>query len=121
MAGRSLLAVLALLCQIAAGAVVPQHLAAPAQLAGLEAAHAICFAGRDDAGRDPAPAQHDSDCALCPLCLTLAAPGGLLSPAPALPVRIAVAAPPAWVQPPAQAPPVAPPIAAYPRGPPVLA
>ena len=121
MAGRSLLAVLALVCQLAAGAVVRPDPVARGVIAGLDPAHIICFAGHGDRPSDSPPAHHSADCALCPLCLTPGAPGALLAQPPALPLRRVLAVLPVWTRPPAHAPPAHVAAAAYPRGPPIPA
>ena len=107
-----LLAVLALVSQLALGSVV---LSDDAQAAEFDAIAVLCQTGA------PAPVhhQHAPDCAICPLCVALALPGVILTPGPVLPapsVRgVAVVALP----PPARAPPARTLRLAQPRGPPI--
>jgi hypothetical protein len=74
--GGLLLALLALVCQLAVGAVVP-----PASAATVPICHAP--------GSAVPPVGHAPDCALCPLCVALAMPApvpvpGALPPLPRL-------------------------------------
>ena len=70
---RLVLAALAVLGQLLAGAMVPAAAAATAPAALLGIPEAICHsdAGEND-GSGRSPAHHGIDCALCPACLTLA-------------------------------------------------
>ncbi|HTR18291.1 MAG TPA: DUF2946 family protein [Acetobacteraceae bacterium] len=119
-----LVVVLALLGQMAIGALVPSADPAPARHGEMAALMDICHAGMADMAG--APHHHDHhhhtpDCALCPLCVALTLPAALPAPGPELP------APPvlprrgmAAALPPARGPPAHTALAAYPRGPPVL-
>jgi hypothetical protein len=109
-----LLALLALITQIALGAVVPQ-LARATEVAGV-----ICHVGAASS-EQPAPAkQHPLDCLLCPVCLSLTTAASLLpttgGPFP-LP-KVTAYQPPGL--PPSTAPPLLRLAAAQPRGPPSL-
>ena len=112
------LALLALVAQLAFGAVVPR----PEIALVLDRDGIICHA---PAPSDSAPApshHHMPDCQFCPLCMSLATPGIVLpggAPHP-LPPRVATFRRPG-LPPPATAPPAPPLLSAQPRGPPVLA
>jgi hypothetical protein len=112
-----LFALLALAVQLAFGADVPRAEVVTA----LDGATTICHAdGTSD--QAPSPPHHLPDCLVCPLCVSLAAPGiVLLAAGPLLPLPQVAILRRAGLPPPATAPPVAPPLAAQPRGPPVLA
>lgn len=110
-----LLALMALVAQLAFGAVVPR----PEIVGAWNGAAAICHAADTSDEAPPVP-HHPSDCLVCPLCISLAAPAfapptGSVLPAPRV-VVIARAA----ILPPATAPPVAVRLAARPRGPPSI-
>jgi hypothetical protein len=114
-----LLVLLALVAQLAFGAVVPR----PEVALALDEAGVICHAASPTDGT-PSPAHHHPmpDCQFCPLCTSLATPGIVLPGAPPRPPLPQVAAfhrP--GLPPPATAPPVAVLLAAQPRGPPTLA
>lgn len=113
------LTLLALVTQLAFGAVVPR----PEIALVLDAAGVICHAPAPSDGTPPPPHRHHTpDCMLCPLCASLTTPGIVLpgaAPRPPLP-QVAVFHHPG-LPPPAIAPPVAAPLAAQPRGPPVPA
>jgi hypothetical protein len=114
-----LLALLALVAQLAFGAVVPR----PELGLALDAAGIICHAPASSDGTAP-PAHHHPmpDCQFCPLCMSLGTPGLVLPGAPPRPPspRITAFRRPG-LPPPAIAPPVAAVLSAQPRGPPALA
>ena len=112
------LALLALVAQLAFGAMVPR----PEVALALQDASAICHADAPSDSTTP-PAHHHQapDCQFCPLCMSLATPGIVLPggvPNPPPPRTIAFRRP--GLPPPATAPPIAAPLAAQPRGPPAL-
>jgi hypothetical protein len=112
------LALLALVTQLAFGAVVPR----PEVAEVLDNAGVICHAAAPD-NPAPLPPQHHHmpDCQFCPLCMSLAAPGVVLpgaGPHPPPPQVAAFRRP--GLPPQATAPPVIASLAAQPRGPPVL-
>jgi len=112
------LALLALVAQLAFGAVVPR----PEVALALDEAGTICHASAQSDGTGP-PAHHDHmpDCQFCPLCMSLATPGIVLPDATPRPPRPQVTAfhrP--ELPPPATAPPLAALLTAQPRGPPGL-
>jgi len=110
------LGVLALLAQ----------LAAVTQISGPSivtlARDGICHTSSDaDAGGQPGGLPHRADCALCPLCLSLALPSPVPPPGPAAPAAPSVAVDARSVLPEAPAPPVAERLLAQPRAPPAAA
>ncbi len=114
-----LLAILALVSQLALGSLAfPTDSAA----AELDAVAIFCQTAAPDAPPPSTPHhhQHAPDCAICPLCAALALPGAILTPAPLLPTpssrRVAQAALP----PPARGPPARPLRISLARGPPTL-
>ena len=113
------LALLALVAQLAFGAVVPR----PEIALMLDDAGIICHApAASDSTTPPAHHHHMPDCQFCPLCLSLATPGIVLPEAPPrpLPPQVAAFRRPD-LPPPATAPPVASLLSTQPRGaPPVL-
>jgi hypothetical protein len=113
------LALLALVAQLAFGAVVPQ----PEIALVLEGGGIICHApAPSDGTAPPAHHHHMPDCPFCPLCMSLASPGIVLpgaAPSP-LPPQVAAFHRPG-LPPPATAPPAPASLAAQPRGPPILA
>ncbi len=114
-----LVALLALISQLALGAaVLPDH--APADgVAALAAAMVDCAPGAPAA---PPPTHHQQDgSALCPLSVALALPSVILTPAPILPAPLPMMAMRTASRPQARAPPNRVLIAAFPRGPPALA
>jgi hypothetical protein len=113
------LALLALVAQLAFGAVVPR----PDVALVLDQAGPICHAAAPaDGTTPPAPHRHMPDCQFCPLCMALATPGIVLPGAgPHLPPPQVAAFRRPGLPPPATAPPVVALLAAQPRGPPVLA
>lgn len=111
------LAALALLCQLALGAVLP-HAASAQAASGIETIGTLCIA--DAPAHTPGHHQHRGDCALCPLCLSMAAQAVLPVAAPPLPLPRSEAAPPATLPPLARGPPAPRRLLAFPRGPPVL-
>jgi hypothetical protein len=107
---------LALCAQLLLGAWVPSAEGAP-RLSGLGV---ICHG--DARSRAPASAPHHApDCALCPLCASLAAPTAMLVPPSPMvwPPTLAIVS--AVVSPPATGPPVREAGTSQPRGPPVQA
>jgi hypothetical protein len=116
-----LLAVMALMGQLAVGAAVPLQDEAAERLNTFEAALILCHSGTGSTPSQQAPLHHHFDCALCPLCQVLAHYSVVLTSAPFLPEPPAgmtlrtrgVAA--------ARAPPAPAVASAYPRGPPSLA
>lgn len=117
-----LLALLALAVQLAAASVVPLAAASAATPDALVAA-TICHSGGPAASGGQAPAHHSShDCALCPLCQTLAQAGVVLGASPAALPLPPVLASRAAALPPVRAPPARLTDAApWPRGPPAIA
>lgn len=113
------LALLALVAQLAFGAVVPR----PEVALVLGEAGVICHApAPSDGTTPPAHRHHMPDCQFCPLCMSLATPGVVLPSAGAkLPPPQVVAFHRPGLPPPAIEPPVAALLAAQPRGPPTLA
>jgi hypothetical protein len=113
-----LLTLLALVVQLAFGAVVPR----PEVALALSEAEIICHAPvlSDSA---PTPSHHHMpDCQFCPLCVSLTTPGIVLpgaAPDPPVPHVALVHRP--GLPPPATAPPVAAVLSAQPRGPPIPA
>jgi hypothetical protein len=110
------LALLALVAQLAFGAVVPR----PELAVVLDEAGVICHAATpSDGTTPPAHPHHMPDCQFCPLCVSLATPGIVLpgdGPHPPPPPVAAFRRP--GLPPPATAPPVAALLSAQPRGPP---
>ena len=115
-----LLAVVALVSQLAFGAIVlPDEAAAQEQsVAALEAVSILCQSPAP--GQPPPPHRHAPDCALCPLSAALDHQAVILGAAPALPRPSRAMAVRATRPPPARAPPSQPRDTAYPRGPPSL-
>jgi hypothetical protein len=113
-----LLAMLALVSQLALGSVVVPDDAGAAELA------AVAIFCQTAAPGTPQPAtphhQHAPGCAICPLCVALAAPGAILTPAPLLPVPSVRQVAQIALPPPARGPPARPLRTALPRGPPSL-
>ncbi len=116
-----IVAVLALISQLALGAVVlPDHTPADG-IAALTAAMVDCAPTTPGGQPDRTPGHHDDSGALCPLSVALALPSVILTPTPFLPPPPLVLAVRMAHLPPARAPPNRVPDAAYPRGPPALA
>jgi hypothetical protein len=120
------LALLALVAQLAFGAVVPR----PEVALLLNDFGTICHApapsdrtAPSDGTKPPVQHHHNApDCLFCPLCMSLATPGIVLPdamPGPPPPQVAAFRRP--GLPPPATAPPVAALLSAQPRGPPALA
>ena len=109
------LAIFALVSQLTLGGLV---LPDDASAAELDAVIILCQAGAPDAPAAPPHHHHAPDCAICPLCVALALPGVILTPAPLLPApsiqRVAAIALP----PPARGPPSRPLRISLARGPP---
>ena len=117
-----LLCTLALVSQLALGAVVvPDSLTANAadQLAALDAAIVDCAPGGLPSDTPALPHNHQ-DAALCPLSVALSLPSVILTPAPELPAPAALRVALGTVPPPARAPPSRLAEVHYPRGPPSL-
>jgi hypothetical protein len=117
-----LLAVLALVSQLALGAIVlPDEAAAQEQsIAALDAISVLCQSPTP-AAPDRAPAHHRCpDCALCPLSVALAMQATVLASGPDLPPPSSQSAIRLALPPPARAPPAQPHTTPLPRGPPVL-
>jgi hypothetical protein len=114
-----LLTLLALVAQLAFGAVVPR----PEIALVLDGGGVICHApAPSDGTTPPAPHHRMPDCQFCPLCASLATPGIVLpgaGPHPPPPQAVAFRRP--GLPPPATAPPVRALLSAQPRGPPALA
>ncbi len=114
-----LAAMLALISQIALGAMVLPDSRPADPLAALDALSVLCLTGRT-APAHKNPAHHAPLAVMCPLAAALALPA-LLAAAPTVPP-----APPAVLTlrlalpPPARAPPARTVVAAWPRGPPAL-
>jgi hypothetical protein len=116
-----LLAVLALVCQLAFGALLPAEEASARQLAALDAVSVLCDGSAPTTPGHGAPHHHHApDCALCPLCIAMAAHGAILASAPPLPTPTSEPVAQAAFPPPARAPPSRAVRIAFPRGPPVL-
>jgi hypothetical protein len=112
------LALLALVVQLAFGAVVPR----PEIAYVMDDAGVICHAPAPSDGSLPPAHHHTPDCQFCPLCMSLATPGIVLPGGPAgAPAPRSVAYHRPGLPPPATAPPAQPLRIAQPRGPPVLA
>ncbi len=117
-----LTAVLALVSQLALGAVVPPADTSQASLAALDAVSIFCQSGSTTGSSDQPPTHHHpADYALCPFVASLALPAAILTPEPLLPKPSRSVAPPPRTMPEARAPPSHAFAAAYPRGPPNLA
>ena len=113
----TLLAVCALIAQLAFGSAMP---GASNDIA-VATATALCHSDDDGSGA-PAPIPHTPDCVLCPVCLTIAQAAFLLpANAPAVPAPRVLAISTAAVLPPATAPPGTPRRVAQPRAPPLQA
>jgi hypothetical protein len=116
-----LAATLALISQLALGAVVLPDVSPASQLAALDAATIDCSPGAPaDKSLPPTP-RPDSEKALCPLSVSLALPAIILLPGPVLPLPIMMLSLRGADLPQARAPPSAVRYAPYPTGPPVLA
>jgi Protein of unknown function (DUF2946) len=108
-----LLVLLALFGQLLATIRVP----GPDEL--LLADGAICHSDPGIADSVPShSSNHGVDCALCPFCVSLAAPASPLVAPPAIPAPLVVVVRQPQLRPPARAPPVFRIAAAQPRGPP---
>ncbi len=118
-----LLAVLALVSQIALGSLVlPDAASAQEQsIAALDALSIICSTGTPATPGDHPAHHHAPDCTLCPLCVTLALPGVILSTAVELPAPSSQSAGRASLPPPARGPPSQARTTPPARGPPALA
>ena len=118
-----IMAVLALLGQIAVGAIVPYQDRLPVQASFADVP--ICHSELPDSSDGQAPtdhSRHGMPCALCPVCHALTATLILPGPAVVLPVSPATPLARLTLLPPARAPPAAAVLAAtYPTGPPSLA
>jgi hypothetical protein len=118
-----LLASIALAGQLALGAIVPTDGPMQGTLSGLESLGVICHSpGPGDPDQPSTPDHRTPDCAICPLCVALAAPAMVvLVPAPVLPAPTIVLAARSSGPVQARAPPSEPLRTARPRGPPILA
>ena len=118
-----LLAVLALVSQLALGSfVLPDEAAAREQsVAALDALSVICNSTNPASPTPTKPHhRHGPDCAVCPLCIALALQAVVLGSPPDLPAPSSRLADRATLPPPARAPPAQPRLAPPARGPPVL-
>jgi hypothetical protein len=112
-----LVAILALVSQLALGSLV---LPADSAAAELDAVAIFCQTGAPDAPPAAPHHQHAPDSAICPLCAALALPGAILSPAPLLPTPSVHQVARIALPPPAHGPPALPLRISLARGPPVL-
>ena len=113
--------VVALVSQLALGAVIAPAEALPTQLAALDAAIVLCHPGHSPRGPDVPPRPHRApDCALCPLSAALALQAVVPTPAPILPAPDGGLILRTGARPPVRAPPGRAIATAYPRGPPLL-
>ncbi len=117
-----LLAVLALVSQLALGSLAPVDAEADQQQAQLAALTVLCQTAPADQGHVPAHhRQLPPDCALSPLAAALDLPGFVVAPAPILPAPTAGAGLHLVSLPPARGPPSHESHVGFPRGPPVPA
>jgi hypothetical protein len=114
------LAFLALAGQISSGALATRGALRTPAWSLLGNGDAICHSEPGDPpGRPAKPAErHGSDCALCPVCLSLALPSPVLASPPFLPARLPVVIARAAAPPSATGPPSRRVVATLPRGPP---
>jgi len=114
--------ILAVLGQLLLGAASGRVAAVEAETAAVIEASAICHGDGASGGQKDAPHRHHhtSDCAICPLCQTLAIPGAIIAEPPSVPAASTVARDHENARPPARAPPSAYAARPYPRGPPLL-
>src|SRR5579864_2942070 len=110
-----LFTLLALMAQLASGAVVQRTEA----IASLANAVTLCHSD-NPSGEAPSAPHHPADCPICPLCVPLSAPTLALTVQPVLPVPRLVVVARSVVLPPATAPPAIVVSAARPRGPPAI-
>jgi hypothetical protein len=115
-----LIAAMAIVSQLALGAVVLPDNRPSDPVAALDALSVLCQTGHPPSDK-PAPAHRAPQSALCPLNVTLAAPATILLPTTTLPTPSATPALRTASPQPARPPRSQADIAAYPRGPPVLA
>ena len=117
-----LLAVLALVSQIALGMIVlsDKALAREQSVAALDALSVVCDSSAPAPAQAPRRHQHAPDCALCPLTMALALPAAVLTSAPEVPAPSSQAVARAFLPPPARGPPAQPRPTPPSRGPPVL-
>ncbi len=111
------LAVLALVSQLALGAIVVPDRAVAGPRAALNAMSVMCRGGER---HQPVHHQHTTDPALCPLSVALALPSVVPLATPVVPVPLRVAVRYDWAVPAARGPPSRPVRIAYARGPPTL-
>jgi hypothetical protein len=116
-----LVAVLALISQLALGSVVLPDVAPASVLDTLSAAMVDCSPVTPADKRLPPAPRPESEKALCPLSVALALPAVILLPAPMLPPPVLMLSGRGADLPQARAPPSAVRYAPYPTGPPVLA
>ena len=110
-----LFTLLALLAQLASGAIVPRMEVVTA----LGDATTICHTDETSDRAPPVP-HHPADCPICPLCVSLSAPAFALTAHPTLPTPRVIVVARSVVLPPATAPPAIVVLAARPRGPPTI-
>jgi hypothetical protein len=110
-----LFTLLALVAQLASGAIVPRMEA----VAAIADATTICHAHETSDEAPPAP-HNPPACPICPLCVSLSGAAFALTPHRTLPTPRVVVVAPAVVLPPATAPPTTVVLAARPRGPPTI-
>ena len=114
-------AVLALVSQLALGAVMLPDNAPADQLAELDAVSVLCTGAAPDRNTPTPHRHHAADLTLCPLSIALAAPCCLPEPVPALPPPPAAIVARSFDHPPGRGPPAATARVGEPRAPPVLA
>ncbi len=115
-----LAALLALVSQVALGAVVLPDRAPADQLAALDAVSLLCGGAPQDGGTAP-HRHHAADPALCPLSVALALPAVIPVSSAALPAPRAARVFTPRERPPGRGPPPASARVGAPRGPPILA
>ncbi len=118
-----LLAVLALVSQIALGAIVVPDEASMGErsVAALDALSILCNSSMPTApGETPKHHRPNIDCAICPLAVALAMPAVVLASGPELPTPTSQLVNRAALPPPARGPPAQPRQTPPSRGPPVL-
>ena len=116
-----LTAMLALVSQLALGAVVLPDDTPAGQLAEMDALSVLCTGAAPDRNIPTPHRHHAADLTLCPLSIALAAPCCLSEPAPALPPPPPAIAARSFERPPGRGPPPATARVGEPRAPPVLA
>jgi hypothetical protein len=116
-----LTAVIALVSQLALGAVLPPDGPTPQQIAALNAVRVLCDGSQPaDRGGKPGHGHRPMAPAICPISVTLSLPSVVLTPAPVLPAPSApVLYARAVEQPPGRGPPPATARVGVPRAPPL--